>query len=130
MGTYLIMPFHPERAAFESFVTIEGVIYRFDYVWHDRLRNWYMSVSEEGGSPIVSQVKMMWGWPVLYRYKYLDGLRFSGDFYIFGGDAEDVRIDKLEMGTRFKFYYFDAEAIREQGGRGFTISPERVRIPS
>lgn len=90
-------------------VELDGVLYTFRFLWSERGQGWHFNLADADGSPILSGVRMVTAFPLLYRFRHLAVP--PGELYFF--DTRDQQgVPTLEdMGERYRFYYVDADGF-------------------
>lgn len=84
---------------------IEGVTYGIRLRWMSRPGAWYMDLSDASGVPIRKGIKLVKGWPLLYRVK--DDRRPTGDFYLLDKGKQNANAPTLtDFGVATRLYYF------------------------
>lgn len=87
-------------------VELDGVVYTLRLRWSQRGECWHFDLADSDGVAILSGIRMVTGFPLLYRFRHLPVP--PGEFYFF--DLRDAggmpTLD--EMGDRYRFYYVDA----------------------
>lgn len=86
-------------------VELDSVVYTLRLRWSERGECWHFDLSDADGDPILSGIRMVTGFPLLYRFRYLAVP--PGEFWFLDlrglGGAPTLE----DMGDRFRFYYVD-----------------------
>ncbi len=100
------IPLTPDSADQTFDLTIEDVPYSFRVLWNERFQYFSLSISEKGGEEIITNVKMVAGYPLI-RSEYL--FPFSGNLYFLhrGGKTYRPTFDDIGKDTYGLFYYDD-----------------------
>lgn len=84
---------------------IEGVTYGIRLRWLSRPGAWYMDLRDASGVVIRQGIKLVKGWPLLYRVK--DARCPEGDFYLLDKGKQNDNAPTLEdFGVATRLYYF------------------------
>jgi hypothetical protein len=96
------IPIRIGDAVTDSFeVSLDGRSYRFDLYWSERSTSWHVTISDPGGSPIVSGVRVCADWR-LYARALPGGLVVVDT----SGDGRDPGRFELGIGRRVQMLYF------------------------
>lgn len=90
-------------------VELDGVVYTLRLRWSERGECWHFDLSDADGDAILSGVRLVTGFPLLYRFRYLGvppGELFFFDLRGLGGQPT-----LEEMGDRYRLYYVDADGF-------------------
>lgn len=86
-------------------VALSGVVYALRIYYSQRCSCWHMDMSDADGVRIVSGVRLVTSFPLLYRYRYLAVP--PGELYFIDVRGQAGRPTLEEMGDRFRLYYDD-----------------------
>lgn len=88
---------------------LDGKDYELGFDWNPRDKNWYLTLSDTNGSPIVSGVKIVLDFPLLYRV--VDERAPTGELIAsdLSGAQLPPKID--DLGTRVVLRYYPAEDL-------------------
>ncbi len=86
-------------------VELDGVQYTLRVRWSQRGACWHFDLGDLDGDPILSGVRMVTGFPLLYRFRHLAVP--PGELFFF--DRRDMAGSPTleEMGDRYRLYYRD-----------------------
>lgn len=87
-------------------VALDGVVYTLRIYWSQRCSCWHMDMSDVDGVPILSGLRLVTGWPLLYRYRHLAVP--PGEVYFLDLRDESGLPTLEDMGARYRLYYVDA----------------------
>ena len=88
-------------------VELDGLVYTLRLLWSERGQCWHFDMSDADGVRIVSGIRMVTGFPLLYRFRYLGTLP-PGELYFFDLQSMGAQPTLEDMGGRFRLYYVDA----------------------
>ncbi len=54
--------------------TLDGVEFELVLRWSEREEHWYLDLHDANGMPLVGCIKVVVNWPLLYRFRSLEGL--------------------------------------------------------
>lgn len=69
----LLLPVQNDTPRYSELVTLDGVAYRLSFEWNDRAASWFLDIGTAAGVPLVTNVRLVVGWPLLSRYR-VEGL--------------------------------------------------------
>lgn len=86
-------------------VELDGVLYTVRLLWSGRGECWHLDLADSDGVAILSGLRLVTGFPLLYRFRHLAVP--PGELYFF--DTRDMGgMPTLEeMGARYRLYYVD-----------------------
>jgi hypothetical protein len=87
-------------------VELDGLVYTMRLLWSERGECWHLDLSDADGARIVSGIRMVTGFPLLYRFRHL-GVP-PGELYFFDLQDAGGQPTLEDMGERFRLYYVDA----------------------
>jgi hypothetical protein len=87
-------------------VQLDGIVYTLRVYWSQRCSCWHMDMSDVDGTPILSGLRLVTGFPLLYRYHHLAVP--AGELFFFDERDQAARPTLEDMGERFRLYYVDA----------------------
>jgi hypothetical protein len=96
----VILPHTPGLPAYTYRCALEGVTYLWRWRWLERPSAWYMDIATDAGAPIRRGIRLLAGWPLLYRLRHPD--RPPGELFI-TGPAEPLTLASL--GRTHRLYY-------------------------
>lgn len=103
----LKIPIRNDLNAFKEFVTIEGVVYVFQFYFNQREGLWLADILDEEENPRLVGIPVQTGIPLTLNFKHLDipkGLLFAFDIQGKGKDA-----DTEDFGDRVLLLYEETE---------------------
>lgn len=110
----LIMPVQ-QLPEFRYFAPIEGVIYLFEYFWHDVAQAWYWSISTAARSPLMRGIKLVCTHPLTAQYRArVPQAGWRGEFYVggLGEDGQGLRVTERSLQTgSHRLYYLTPEDV-------------------
>ena len=62
------------KAAYTQRVTLDGVSFILELIWNERVGAWYLSVLDANGTALLRSRKLATNWPIIRRFRFLDGL--------------------------------------------------------
>ena len=100
------IPLVPDSADQTLDLVIEDVPYSFRVLWNERFQYFSLSISEKGGEDIITNTKMVAGYPLI-RSEY--AFPFAGNLYFLhrGGQKYRPTFDDIGKDTYGLFYYDD-----------------------
>jgi len=118
----VILPTTKDLPAYSYRAPLEGVMYRFRFVWHDRPGAWYLDLATDAGVDIRSGIKLVTGWLLLRRLQHPS--RPPGELFLAG--PQDIAPTLESLGRTHFLYYL---TVADQAG--FAVAPaatDTVRI--
>ena len=107
----------------EQTFQIEGIVFIINTYWNVR-SGWYVSISKEDETPLITGLKVMPDANITWRYSRVDGL-FTGDLWVIDTEAQnkDKTITRESFGQnqRFQLIYISED---EQNTLG--INPREI----
>lgn len=103
--TDFLIPLTSEDPAFSQKTTLDDVTYVFDFNWNERESRWYMSLSDESNTPIVSGVKLIPNIPLLRRVH--DPRRPPGELSLIDPSGVGEPPGRDQLGQSFFLHYYD-----------------------
>lgn len=87
-------------------VELSGTVYTLRIYWSERATCWHLDMSDADGERILMGLRLVTGFPLLYRYRHLAVP--PGELFLL--DQRDVAgLPTLDgMGDRYRLYYVDA----------------------
>jgi hypothetical protein len=86
-------------------VALDSVVYTLRFLWSQRGECWHFNMSDSDGDPILSGIRMVTGFPLLYRFHHLPVPPGELFFFDLRGHGELPTLE--EMGDRYRLYYVD-----------------------
>jgi hypothetical protein len=103
----LEIPVRSDLNAFKEFITIEGVVYIFQFYFNQRTSLWFADILDDNENPILVGIPVQTNIPLNLIFKHLDipkGLLFAFDIQGKGKDA-----DASDFGDRVLLLYEETE---------------------
>lgn len=85
-------------------VQLDSTSYGMRIVWSQRGECFHLHMSDSVGNPIISGLRMVTLYPLLYRFHYLPALPAGELWFIDTRDAQG-QPTLAEMGDRYRLYY-------------------------
>lgn len=103
-----ILPTRTDLRHYEFEITLDGSTYRLTFRWGEREAAWFFSVSEEDGTPISTNVKVVINFPLARRNakRRPPGMFLAIDT---SGTGTEARID--DLGRRVALHYFAEDEL-------------------
>lgn len=86
-------------------VPLDGIVYTLRLYWSQRCSSWHMDMSDVDGLPIVSGVRLVTAFPLLYRFRYLPVP--PGEMYFLDLRDQAGEPTLEDMGVLYRLYYVD-----------------------
>lgn len=71
MGTFVI-PTRTDDEHYEEQVELDGIVYSMKLAWNHRAGAWFVSLSKQDGTPIISGTRVVVDWPLLHYCSHPD----------------------------------------------------------
>ena len=101
------IPLDNEDPAFEFFISLDNVPFRFDFKYNTRMRKWFFNIKTETEEDILLGVPVITNWPVIVRFKQ-DELPLGQIFFV-SEETEQRDPLRFDLGTKVKMFYQEAE---------------------
>lgn len=85
-------------------VQLDSTSYSMRIVWSQRGECFHMHISDSVGAPIISGLRMVTLYPLLWRFHYMPALPVGELWFIDTRDAQ-AKPTLAGMGDRFRLYY-------------------------
>ncbi|MCK5446424.1 MAG: hypothetical protein KAI73_12435 [Rhodospirillaceae bacterium] len=92
-------------------INIDDIEYTLHLAYSDRAAAWYFGIADAVGVDIVRGIKVVQGWPLLFRAQ--DSRLPDGDFFMFFGGGDNIGREGFNDGARL--FYWTAEELTEEG---------------
>lgn len=102
----LIIPTEIELAAYRFQITIEGVIYIFQFRWNTIHEYWTFDILNYESVPLISGVKVVINYPLLNRYA--SSLLPPGEIIALDTSGKLERVGRNDLGDSVKLIYVTA----------------------
>lgn len=103
----LLIPTTPGVPFYTQKTRLDGVDYVLTFRYSQREDRWYLSLADNEEVPILSGLKLVANWPLLYSYHYdtrvPPGELFASDL---SGDETPPGLNELGEGLRVQLIYF------------------------
>ncbi len=76
-------------------VTLEGVLYNFQFDWNERGACWYLSLADVDGVDIYNGVKLVIGFPLLGKCK--DHRKPPGEFFVISATSDQTPPGQFDL---------------------------------
>lgn len=107
MAVFFEIPLLEKSADQTLDVTIADVPYSMRVMWNERFQYFSLTISEKGGNPILTNVKMVQNFPLVGMYRRFP---FAGDLYFLHHAGKSYRPTYDDLGTGgYGLFYFDPE---------------------
>jgi len=107
MATELVIPTVVGSPDYTLRTRLDGREYNLRFLWNQREGRWYLNISDDSDTPIVSGQKLVCNWPLLRFYQY-DKRVPPGDLRVISlsADGSPPGWEDLEIGRRCQLVYF------------------------
>ncbi len=98
---------------FQSFkARLDGRDYLLSLAYNQREDRWYLSIADDEGNPIVSGIKVLANYPLLFRHRYNPAIP-PGDLFAVDttSDGSPPGLSELGKGKRVQLTYWDAAEL-------------------
>ena len=105
----LEIPIRNDLNAFKEFITIEGVVYVFQFYFNPRAKLWFVDVLDEEENSRLLGIPIQTNVPLTLNFKHLDipkGFLFAIDIQ---GKGKDANYD--DFGKRILFLYEETKNV-------------------
>jgi len=58
-----------DEAEYTLRTRLDGADYNLHFQWNEREGRWYLSIADESDNPIVTSIKLITNWPLLFYYQ-------------------------------------------------------------
>lgn len=101
-------PFYTQKTA------LDGVNFTLSFAYNQREDRWYLSIADDEETPIVSGIKILANFPLLFRFKFLPAMP-PGEMVALDTtkDGSPPGAGELGSGKRVRLVYFDAAWVAE-----------------
>jgi hypothetical protein len=103
------IPLLVDSPSYSQHVTLEGVVYTFEFRWNVRAGSWYMNLLTAEEDPIVMSVKVVPGFPLAWTSK--DPRRPPGNLVVVDTSGADLPPGEHELGGRVQIVYFTPDEV-------------------
>lgn len=95
-----------DLAAYHYTITLEGVQYRFDYQYNERMGKWFVSISDTAANIIIAPVPVVAGLGIFDRF-VMDGIP-PGITTPFDTSGDNLDPGRFELGDRVRMLYLES----------------------
>jgi hypothetical protein len=102
-------------AWYEFSTTVDGLTFRFEFLWNDRTAAWYFNLRDAAGTLLLAGVKVVTGWPLTARYLGKIPNLPPGQFVAIDSAGRDSDPGLATLGEQHQLVYVpaaDAAAIQ------------------
>jgi hypothetical protein len=96
MSKILMIPVEAGLADQQMDISLENKVFTIRMTWNENSGYWYFTLSQRGGEPIISNIKMVKNTCLIKRYQ-LDEIK--GDFIFFDNNSGKLRPDFYSLGN-------------------------------
>jgi hypothetical protein len=102
----------PGIPSYRQRTVLDGREYVLELRWSQREERWYLDLRTAAGDLLAGAIKLVTGWPLLYRFRTVEGLP-PGELMVVDlrADAADPGLD--ELGDVALLCYLTADEIAE-----------------
>lgn len=105
-----VIPTLTDGTAHYVFTTeLDGATFELELLWVERTPAWYLSVSLEDGTRLLSSRRLVLGTGITFRYK--NPRLPKGDFWLFDTTGQDAEPGLYDLGARVLLLYGAAEDL-------------------
>lgn len=101
------IPLVPGLADQRLDITLAGRPFTMQVIWNERFKYFSYSLFERSGAPILLNVKMVNGFPLLKRFAVIDGV--PGELYFVHRGGKNYRPEFEDLGVGYGLFYIDEE---------------------
>ena len=83
--------------------TLDGTTYRLEFLWNERAPAWFMTIATVDGTSLVSNLRVVVGFPFASRYRTLGGPR--GALEAIDTSGKNIDPSRDDLGTRVQLVY-------------------------
>lgn len=103
----LIVNLAPNLPNYRQRVILSGREYGFELRWSMREERWYLDIRKANGDPLLLALKLVVGWPLLYRFRGVDGIP-PGELVVLDPRPEPADPGLAELGDVVQLAYSEA----------------------
>ena len=111
MGTHVI-PLRPSVPSYRLRTVLDQREYILELRWSMREERWYLDLRDTNGDLLVGPIKLVVGWPLLYRYRTVEGMP-PGDLLVVDGRAAPADPTLDDLGASLQLVYIDGAGLAE-----------------
>lgn len=107
-----LLPTRVDGANWYDFqVTLENIVFTFEFIWNDREGSWYMNLYDTNSNPLVSGLKVVLNVPLLARF--VSTSLPNGDLIATDTTGQDLMPGLQDLGDRVVLGYFSNAEIQQ-----------------
>lgn len=84
---------------------LDGVTYGFEFEWNERVGAWFMSIYDVNGTPLLSSLRVVVGFPLAARSRYMTAMP-PGAFVATDTSGQNQDPGLSDLGNRVQILYF------------------------
>ncbi|MFX0205158.1 MAG: phage baseplate plug protein [Candidatus Hodarchaeota archaeon] len=104
---FIVPTYQDKTSRYVMQVSLSGDVFRLYFDWNSREQAWFMDIRDKDDNNILTNLKMVINYRILYQYQHLDGLP-AGDFVVLDREANPVTggITYDNFGIRYPLVFF------------------------
>jgi hypothetical protein len=108
---FLVIDTDSTSLNYEQTTQLDGFEYLFGFVWSERESCWYVSMSDQDGTPIAQGIRLVVTWPLLRRFKFNPQIP-TGQLMCIDLSGQNVDIQEpSDLGSRVLLVYVTADDV-------------------
>lgn len=113
---FVVPTFQNTSSKYTIEAELNNEVFLLKFAWNTRASDWYMSIYNDNGDLVLTDVKMVINYQLLRQYKAIEGIP-KGDFILHDLEKDDVNsgVTFDNFGIRYQLVFFTNEEI-EAGG--------------
>lgn len=108
MASTFTLPINSTLPDFTFEVDLDGATYGFRFRWNVRAQAWFMSLSDDGGNPLLTEQRVVVGFPLGKRGR--NASLPPGTLWALDTSGLDEDPGLTDLGTRVLVLYFAADS--------------------
>jgi hypothetical protein len=104
-----IIPFQKGLPSFTEEVTLDGIVYTFEFSWNSRGGFWSMNILNRDQTQLVMGVRLVMFYGLIR--KFVDRGLPNGELYVLDPSGNTDEIQQNDFETRLTLCYFDEDEI-------------------
>lgn len=106
---YLECPTRNDLPSYDYIISLDGVNYTLTYTFNIRMGKWFLSLGDQVGNVLVSQVPVVATWPLFDRFKDLT----IPPGTVFAYDSSNTNTDpgRFDLGDRVRILYAESGTL-------------------
>lgn len=105
----VVIPFSPALANFSQQITLDNQLFRFNFLWNGRAKQWDMTILDVNLTPLVEGIKLVLGYPLFDQW--VDRGLPPGELYAVDTTGEEKRITRTNLGTVVELIYVPEDEL-------------------